>query len=249
MLELFTVATITILAVISPGADFAMVSRNSMMMSRRAGVLTAVGISLGVLVHVAYSLLGVGLVISRSVLLFNLIKYLGAAYLIYLGLSMVRARPRFPAQRRAGAHGRRGAARRLFDQRHQPQDHPFRGQPFHPGHKPSVRSLRSSSATGPSCPWRISSGSRWWPAPFPRLRPSASWHRPAAYRAGHRLRAGLPGSDPGPGLAQAGMAALIHHQGEYLVASELKSPVNFEESLGLLDIRVGRVVSPLNPAP
>lgn len=92
MLELFTVATITILAVVSPGADFAMVSRNSMMMSRRAGILTAAGISLGVLVHVAYSLLGVGLVISRSVLLFNLIKYLGAAYLIYLGISMIRAK-------------------------------------------------------------------------------------------------------------------------------------------------------------
>jgi RhtB (resistance to homoserine/threonine) family protein len=92
MFELFTVATITILAVISPGADFAMVSRNGMMLSRRAGVLTAVGISLGVLVHVAYSLLGVGLVISRSVLLFNLIKYLGAAYLVYLGISMIRDR-------------------------------------------------------------------------------------------------------------------------------------------------------------
>lgn len=93
MLELFTVATITILAVISPGADFAMVSRNSMMMSRRAGVLTAVGISLGVLVHVAYSLLGVGLIISRSAVLFNLVKYLGAAYLIFLGVSMIRVRP------------------------------------------------------------------------------------------------------------------------------------------------------------
>lgn len=93
MLELFTVATITILAVISPGADFAMVSRNSMMMSRRAGVLTAVGISLGVLVHVAYSLLGVGLIISRSAVLFGLIKYLGAAYLVFLGVSMIRARP------------------------------------------------------------------------------------------------------------------------------------------------------------
>jgi len=96
MLELFTVATITILAVISPGADFAMVSRNSMMMSRRAGILTAVGISLGVLVHVTYSLLGVGLVISRSALLFNLIKYLGAAYLIYLGISMIRTKAALP---------------------------------------------------------------------------------------------------------------------------------------------------------
>lgn len=92
MLELFTVATITVLAVVSPGADFAMVSRNSMVLSRRAGVLTAVGISLGVLVHVAYSLLGVGLVIARSAPLFNLVKYLGAAYLVYLGVSMMRAR-------------------------------------------------------------------------------------------------------------------------------------------------------------
>lgn len=93
MLELVTVATITILAVVSPGADFAMVTRNSMVISRRAGVLTAVGISLGVLVHVAYSLLGVGLVISRSETLFGLIKYLGAAYLVWLGVGMLRARP------------------------------------------------------------------------------------------------------------------------------------------------------------
>ena len=93
MLELLTVATITILAVISPGADFAMVTRNSMVISRRAGVLTAAGIALGVLVHVAYSLLGVGLVISRSAVLFNLIKYLGAAYLVFLGFGMLRARP------------------------------------------------------------------------------------------------------------------------------------------------------------
>jgi RhtB (resistance to homoserine/threonine) family protein len=93
MLELVTVATITVLAVISPGADFAMVSRNSMMLSRRAGMLTALGISLGVLVHVAYSLFGVGLVIAGSPALFTLLKYLGAAYLIYLGLTMLRARP------------------------------------------------------------------------------------------------------------------------------------------------------------
>ena len=93
MLELVTVATITVLAVVSPGADFAMVTRNSMLLSRRAGVLTAAGISLGVLVHVAYSLLGVGLVISRSAMLFNLIKYLGAAYLVWLGIGMLRARP------------------------------------------------------------------------------------------------------------------------------------------------------------
>lgn len=111
MLELFTVATITILAVISPGADFAMVTRNSMMLSRRAGVLTAAGIALGVLVHVAYSLLGVGLVISRSILLFSLIKYLGAAYLVYLGVTMLRARPEAPGVAQVRALSDFGALR------------------------------------------------------------------------------------------------------------------------------------------
>lgn len=111
MLELFTVATITILAVISPGADFAMVTRNSMILSRRAGMLTAVGIALGVLVHVAYSVLGVGLIISRSILLFNLIKYLGAAYLVYLGVTMLRARAEVPGAARVRALSDLGALR------------------------------------------------------------------------------------------------------------------------------------------
>ena len=111
MLELFTVATITILAVISPGADFAMVTRNSMMLSRRAGMLTAAGVALGVLVHVAYSLLGVGLVISRSILLFSLIKYLGAAYLVYLGVTMLRARAEVSGVVKVGALSDFGALR------------------------------------------------------------------------------------------------------------------------------------------
>lgn len=114
MLELFTVATITILAVVSPGADFAMVTRNSMMLSRRAGVLTAAGISLGVLVHVAYSLLGVGLVISRSAALFALLKYLGAAYLVWLGIGMLRARPAEPGAPPAPPLSDMGALRRGF---------------------------------------------------------------------------------------------------------------------------------------
>jgi len=114
MLELLTVATITILAVISPGADFAMVTRNSMVISRRAGVLTAAGIALGVLVHVAYSLLGVGLVLSRSAVLFDLIKYLGAAYLVFLGFGMLRARPATPGAAPAAPLSDFGALRTGF---------------------------------------------------------------------------------------------------------------------------------------
>jgi RhtB (resistance to homoserine/threonine) family protein len=92
MTEWIAVITITLLAVISPGPDFAMVSRNSLLLSRRSGVLTALGIGLGVLVHVSYTLLGVGLLIQQSAWLFTTIKLLGALYLIYLGLKMLRTR-------------------------------------------------------------------------------------------------------------------------------------------------------------
>ncbi len=93
MTELIAVITITLLAVISPGPDFAMVTRNSLMLSRRAGVLTALGIGLGVLVHVTYTLVGVGLLIQQSLWLFNAIKLVGAVYLVYLGVKMLRAKP------------------------------------------------------------------------------------------------------------------------------------------------------------
>lgn len=93
MTEWIAVITITLLAVISPGPDFAMVTRNSLMLSRRAGVLTALGIGLGVLVHVTYTLVGVGLLIQQSLWLFNAIKLAGAAYLVYLGVKMLRAKP------------------------------------------------------------------------------------------------------------------------------------------------------------
>ena len=94
MTELIAVITITLLAIISPGPDFAMVTRNSLLLSRRAGVLTALGIGLGVLVHVTYTLLGVGLLIQKSHWMFSTLKLVGAVYLMYLGVKMLRTKPR-----------------------------------------------------------------------------------------------------------------------------------------------------------
>ncbi|GAA3489630.1 MULTISPECIES: LysE family transporter [Streptomyces] len=92
MTELLAVALITVLAVISPGADFAMVVRNSYLYGRTTGLLGAAGVAAGVLVHVTYTMLGVGLLIASSTALFTAIKLLGAAYLVYIGLRTFFAR-------------------------------------------------------------------------------------------------------------------------------------------------------------
>lgn len=88
-----TVVVVHLLAVISPGPDFAIITRNSLVYSRRAGIFTSVGLALGIGVHVSYCLLGIGLVISRSIVLFSTIKWIGAAYLIYIGYKSLRAKP------------------------------------------------------------------------------------------------------------------------------------------------------------
>ncbi len=83
--EFLTVVLVHLLAVASPGPDFAMVLRQSLVAGRQAALWTSVGIGCGILVHVAYTLLGLGLIISQSVQLFNLIKLVGAGYLLYVG--------------------------------------------------------------------------------------------------------------------------------------------------------------------
>lgn len=74
-----------------PGADFAMVLRQSIVHGRRAALFTSAGIATSILVHGTYTLLGVGLIVSQSLLAFNLLKWAGTAYLIYLAVSALRA--------------------------------------------------------------------------------------------------------------------------------------------------------------
>ncbi|WP_285261339.1 LysE family translocator [Halopseudomonas bauzanensis] len=91
--EFLVVAMIHLLAVISPGPDFAVVIRNSVSAGRQAGLITAAGIGAGIFLHVAYSLLGIGIIVSQSVWLFNALKLLAGAYLLYIGIKALRARP------------------------------------------------------------------------------------------------------------------------------------------------------------
>lgn len=85
--EWIAVAVITWLAVISPGPDFAMISKLSLSQGRKAGALCALGIGAGISVHLAYTLLGFGILFVEQVWLLDIIKLIGASYLIWLGVS------------------------------------------------------------------------------------------------------------------------------------------------------------------
>ncbi len=90
--EFLTVALVHLLAVASPGPDFAVMLKQALSQTRYHALLTAVGIGLGILVHVAYSLLGIGLIIQQSVWLFNVLKVVGALYLTWIAVQCLRAR-------------------------------------------------------------------------------------------------------------------------------------------------------------
>lgn len=79
-----------------PGADFAMVLRQSIAHDRRAALFTSAGIATSILIHGSYTLLGVGVIVGQSLLVFNILKWVGAAYLVYLAISALRSPPPRP---------------------------------------------------------------------------------------------------------------------------------------------------------
>ncbi len=90
-MEWIAVVSITVLAVISPGPDFAMVTRYSLLYGRRTGIWVAIGIALGVQVHVCYSLLGVAWLLQHSAHWLTAFKLLGASYLVWIGWQTLRS--------------------------------------------------------------------------------------------------------------------------------------------------------------
>lgn len=83
--SLITVLVIGFFVVITPGPNMVVVMKNTISGTTSSGISTAFGLFMGNLVHITYCLVGIGLIISKSILLFNIIKILGAIYLIYLG--------------------------------------------------------------------------------------------------------------------------------------------------------------------
>ena len=80
-------------ATLSPGPAFAMTVRNSMAYDRRIAILTTIGLGGGVGVIAFLVLFGFAALLSQSAFLFNLLKYLGAAYLVFIGIKALLAKP------------------------------------------------------------------------------------------------------------------------------------------------------------
>jgi threonine/homoserine/homoserine lactone efflux protein len=87
------VALAHLLAVASPGPDFAMVVRQSLAYGRGAGTWTAAGIGSGILFHVAYGLFGLGWLTQRYPQALTAIGLAGAGFLIWMGSRAIRAKP------------------------------------------------------------------------------------------------------------------------------------------------------------
>lgn len=92
--EFLTIVVAHALAVASPGPDFAIVLRQSLHHGRRTAVWTSIGIGCGLCVHITYSLLGLGLLLKNSAVALATVKWLGAAYLAWIGVQALRAKPR-----------------------------------------------------------------------------------------------------------------------------------------------------------
>jgi len=82
----------SLLLIVTPGQDMVLVMSRSIAMGAAAGVVTAAGVSVGLVGHTLLATIGLGAILRTSQWLFLALKLVGAAYLIYLGIALLRTR-------------------------------------------------------------------------------------------------------------------------------------------------------------
>ena len=89
-IENYTLFLITaLLFIMTPGIDTVFVLNKSISQGRTAGIYSTFGVKSGVLIHTLFAALGLSMILAQSAIAFSIIKYLGALYLIYMGISAV----------------------------------------------------------------------------------------------------------------------------------------------------------------
>lgn len=88
--RLYAFIGVAALLTIMPGADMALVTKNVLAVGRRRAMLTIVGICVGCVIHATASALGLSAILATSATAFNVVKTLGAGYLIWIGIQSIR---------------------------------------------------------------------------------------------------------------------------------------------------------------
>ena len=87
--QILIVAAAYTLVAVTPGPNFFIVIKNSVSYSRRIGMCTAFGVTMATISHMTFSLLGLAVIVSQIVWLFNSLKLICGGYLIYIGVKML----------------------------------------------------------------------------------------------------------------------------------------------------------------
>ena len=97
-LTLATFLAASVALYLTPGADMMFISASGATGGRRAGIMAGLGVSIGSLSHTVFAVLGVAALIRTSPVAFDVLRYAGAAYLIYLAWQVWRAPPPEPGE-------------------------------------------------------------------------------------------------------------------------------------------------------
>jgi threonine/homoserine/homoserine lactone efflux protein len=90
--DLALFAAAALLVNLTPGPDMLFVAGSGAAHGRRAGLLAALGVSAGCMLHIALAAVGLSALLAASVTAFAIVKWIGAAYLVWMGFAMLRAR-------------------------------------------------------------------------------------------------------------------------------------------------------------
>ncbi len=113
--EFLALTAIHLCALIIPGPDFALVMHQAVSKGKRQAVVASLGIVTGLSLHILYTLLGVGILISQSKAVFTVVEVLGAIYLAYIAVSLLRVKDRLA-----------GCEHEFFELSKQSMQEPFR---------------------------------------------------------------------------------------------------------------------------
>lgn len=92
MAEFLLIVGAHLLAVMSPGPDFVMITTRTLQSGKKAGILVTLGLGIGILGHSVFALFGLTYIIQKSILIFTIIKIIGSLYLLWMAWHLLQSK-------------------------------------------------------------------------------------------------------------------------------------------------------------